>query len=543
MKHNQQARSEALSVLQSYQSIPTSLVSYQSQGRLVIVADADSMPVTEGFSDRLSISRVWIGDGVESMSPGADELRVKNARDISASGYLGQFQVMLTDVHGRSHQLKADMLLDATSRPLIASEVPPAGYLHRPISRENLAELEAQLLDMVGEFEKPKFFRYDPSICAHSSNGQTVCTRCIDACPTDAISSLAQQITVDPHLCQGGGTCATVCPSGAMQYVYPRLSDQGNRIREMLQAYHQHGGEHPLLVFHSEQDFPDELLQQFDNLLPVGVDELASVGMELCLSAIAYGASQVLLLANAEVPATSRHRLEQQLQWLRDLLQGFGLDARSVDLLDSGQPLTPITQPAVFSAAEYSMPDNKRAAFYQALDQIYRQCETTAEVISLPAGAPFGNVIIDEQRCTLCMACVGACPGKALQDGSNRELPEVFFIESHCLQCGSCSSTCPEQAITLVPRLILDREQRNRSRMLHQDTPFLCIGCGKPFATSSVIDKMSHALQGHHMFQNERARNRLKMCEDCRVADIVQDPEAMNGQFDPLNTNSDKRLS
>jgi len=25
------------------------------------------------------------------------------------------------------------------------------------------------------------------------------------------------------------------------------------------------------------------------------------------------------------------------------------------------------------------------------------------------------------------------------------------------------------------------------------------------------------------------------MCEDCRVADIVQDPEAFKGSFDPLN--------
>ena len=36
------------------------------------------------------------------------------------------------------------------------------------------------------------------------------------------------------------------------------------------------------------------------------------------------------------------------------------------------------------------------------------------------------------------------------------------------------------------------------------------------------------------MFGSARALDRLKMCDACRVADVVQDPEAMGGQFDPL---------
>ncbi|MCB1831674.1 MAG: hypothetical protein KDI35_16685, partial [Gammaproteobacteria bacterium] len=43
----------------------------------------------------------------------------------------------------------------------------------------------------------------------------------------------------------------------------------------------------------------------------------------------------------------------------------------------------------------------------------------------------------------------------------------------------------------------------------------------------SVIDNMQVKLAGHRMFRSERARQRLQMCDDCRVADIVQDPEAM----------------
>jgi ferredoxin len=310
-----------------------------------------------------------------------------------------------------------------------------------------------------------------------------------------------------------------------------------------LQSYREQCGEHALLVFHCEEDFPQQLLRQHENLLPVQVEELASVGAEMWLSAIAYGAEQVVLLANDDVPALSLEKLQQQLIWCHSILDGLNLDTACVKLLTNLADLIAAERVTSINPAEYIMPENKRTALYQAVDHLYKEVGRTREVVELSADAPFGQAIIDENRCTLCMACVGACPGKALQDGSNREVPEIFFIESHCIQCGTCTYTCPEDAIVISPRLILDREKRNQSKVLNQDTPFACISCGKPFAPTSVIHKMTTTLKDHYMFSSERAMNRLRMCDDCRVADIVQDPDALKGSFDPLSPNSSKRLS
>jgi hypothetical protein len=63
--------------------------------------------------------------------------------------------------------------------------------------------------------------------------------------------------------------------------------------------------------------------------------------------------------------------------------------------------------------------------------------------------------------------------------------------------------------------------------VLHAEEPFCCIRCGKAFATKSLIDNMTSKLAGHSMFQSERAIQRLMMCEDCRVIDVVQDEDAM----------------
>ncbi len=335
-------------------------------------------------------------------------------------------------------------------------------------------------------------------------------------------------------MCQGGGSCSTVCPSGAIRYLYPQLRDNGKRVREMLRVYREAGGEQPLLMFHAASYSPADYLDAYPNLLPIEVEELASVGPDLWLAALAYGASQVILLVDDAVPQSSRDNLREQVAWIEELLCALGLAADCVSLCRAEAEITLPDKPVEFAASELDMPAGKRNAILQALDHLVAALQPPLDQVTLPRPAPFGEILIDAGKCTLCMACVGACPGRALQDGSDRELPEVNFIESNCLQCGACVQTCPEDAITLKPRLLFDRESRIRARALNQDVPFACIACGKPFAPTSVIHKMQAKLKDHYMFDSVRALDRLKMCEDCRVVDIVQDPEAMGGQFDPL---------
>jgi ferredoxin len=256
--------------------------------------------------------------------------------------------------------------------------------------------------------------------------------------------------------------------------------------------------------------------------------------MDLCLSALAYGAMQVVLHVDEQVPRSSSSNLEQQVDWVQQLLIGLGLDRSCVSLCAHDAALPEIDNFNEFEASLLDMPQAKRSAIYQALDHLVAKLKPQADRVDLPVPAPFGEVVIEAAKCTLCMACVGSCPGRALQDGSNRAIPEVFFIESNCLQCGACVQTCPEDAIRLKPRLLFDPESRNRARELNSDTPFACIACGKPFAPTSVIHKMQEKLKDHHMFGNQRALDRLKMCEDCRVVDIAQDPDAMGGEFNPL---------
>jgi ferredoxin len=116
------------------------------------------------------------------------------------------------------------------------------------------------------------------------------------------------------------------------------------------------------------------------------------------------------------------------------------------------------------------------------------------------------------------MSCVGSCPEGALLD--NVDEPILSFIEKQCVQCGICVQTCPESALTLDPRL-QSVEQRKQKQTLNETQAFHCIGCGKPFGTAKMVDLMLAKLGAHSAFSGA-AMDRLKMCGDCRVVDMVK---------------------
>jgi ferredoxin len=104
--------------------------------------------------------------------------------------------------------------------------------------------------------------------------------------------------------------------------------------------------------------------------------------------------------------------------------------------------------------------------------------------------------------------------------GADAERPMLKFLERNCVQCGVCAQTCPENAITLVPRLLLTPE-RKQARVLNETEPFNCISCGKALGTRKLIDTMLSRLSGHSMFASEGSLKRLQMCADCRVVDMM----------------------
>jgi ferredoxin len=262
-----------------------------------------------------------------------------------------------------------------------------------------------------------------------------------------------------------------------------------------------------------------------ERVLPIAIEEIGSVGMDTWLSCLAYGADAVVLLTCDRTPAQVIEALQEQHATAQAILAGMGYAEDRLRLLNADQPATTLDRLATLPSGQsrppagYAAPgSDKRGTLRLALQHLQTHAPASKRVTTLGTGAPFGEVRIDAAACTLCMACVSSCPTHALQDG--RGLPQLNFREWNCIQCGLCVRTCPEDAITLQPRFLHDSEARERSRTLHEEQPVCCVACGKPFATRSVLDKLTRKLEGHWMFQTPEARRRLEMCEDCRVRDL-----------------------
>jgi ferredoxin len=432
-----------------------------------------------------------------------------------------------------------DLVLDLQRVPALRMHQPPQGYLAPGIDALAQAQAVTELAAMVGEFEKPKYFGYKASICAHSRSRKDGCSRCIDVCSTAAISADGDHVKVEPHLCMGCGACATVCPSGAMTYAYPSVPEQGKRIRTLLATYAHAGGRDACLLLHAEDGRAAiaQLARRHRGLparvIPLEVHHVASVGLDVWLAALAFGASQVAVLATGSEAPEYRAALEFQMGIADAIAQALGyqgnhfrvVDGSDIAALDAALWSWPAALP-VRAAASFAWTADKRTTAALAIEHLAAHAPVPQREIALPAGAPFGTIVVDRDTCTMCLACVGSCPVGAILD--TQEKPQLRFVESKCVQCGLCAATCPEQAITLTPRLSLAPEAK-QPRVVNEAAIFNCISCSKPLGTEKMVSAMLARLAGHSMFAAPGTLQRLKMCADCRVIDMMKNERTTDG--------------
>ncbi|HEG4445621.1 TPA: 4Fe-4S binding protein [Aeromonas hydrophila] len=544
---NERARAHTLQHTVKTDNLIPATVSYQSQGRLLLVGPEDRIRRAASLLPQGVMPTLLVTESVhdaeaadlEAIFEATATLDALTLREPSLTGYLGQFQ--LTGLNGQGERVnlaalcfpqqatvgsepRFDLVADLGRVPLFALERPPVGYLHLFDDADQAARLAGQLAELcalTGIFDKPRYFRLDPEACAFTARGVPGCSRCLDVCPTDALKPINGRIQIDPHLCQGFGSCASACPTGAIGYHQPDANTSGDYLLRLLKHYREAGGEAPQLLIAGENErewVETELTRLSANWLPVWVEESASLGVESWFAALAYGASAVRIALGDDAPESVRALVERELASVAVLLAGAGLAADRIALfnpdVELDKPL--FCEPAV-ALLDKPLKGDKRENLFAAFDALWQANNGGREPLAVPHGAPYGCVELKEADCTLCMGCVAVCPSRALHAVGHT--PGLNFIEQDCIQCGMCEKACPEQAIVLMPRLQPVPEARRAVQSLKAEEAACCIRCGKPFAPASLIRRIQQKLAGHSHFQNEAAQ-RLLMCEDCRVKDV-----------------------
>jgi len=437
---------------------------------------------------------------------------------------------------------RCDLILDLSGRaPLFAAADLRDGYLRAdPADAAAVLRAVMKARDLSGDFEKPRYVDLRADLCAHARSGIVGCHRCLELCPTGAITPAGDHVAVDAKICAGCGQCAAACPTGAAAYTLPPADALLRKLRRLLTAYHGANGRDAVILFHDKDHggaLIDALARFGDglpaNVLPLEVNELTQVGLETLAAAFAYGAAAVRVLSR-DRPRHDTTGLHDTIALAAPILSGLGFDGARIAVLGTDDPdvlgealrtlprLAPASRRATFAAA-----GGKREVLRLALRELHAVAPAPTDVIALPVNAPFGAVAIDAGGCTLCLSCVSACPTGALSDDPDR--PMLRFAEDACVQCGLCKATCPEKVIALVPQIDF-RAATASPRVLKEEEPFACIRCGKPFGVKSTIERVVARLEGQHwMYTGSAPRlDLIRMCDDCRVVTTTQQ------QFDPL---------
>lgn len=528
------ARKKALASVSQRKWGNTSLVSYQSVGKLLIIdqrgQDIDQDRAIkiandladDGFNTTVLISGNNLDPLItqklskENVSVVADELS-------ELSGFLGHFSVQL----GLVGKDNFDLVLDLGTPAFLHYEVLPPGYYSVGDDPEKLRSTLQEILHMTGEFGKPVYVKYRTDICTHSNVGITGCTRCLDCCPAEAIQDKGEKIEVNTSLCLGCGSCTVACPTGALSYTYPTAQEWLIMIRDMLVDYREAGGSQPDLLIYDNQG-ESALLDNSgtlpDNVIPIPVEEIGSVGMDAWLAALAYGAASIALLIGNDTPKSILTGFRNHLSVAHSILNGMGYSENRLHLIELNGDNTHL----IGNKKGKSFDNNPAAGFIPfekyrtirlALAHLYQHAPAPQELIALPEGSSFGEIQVDQNTCTLCMSCVAICPVQALQHDVERL--KLSFMESKCVQCGLCRNACPEDSITLASRYIYDDALASEPRLLNEDIPYCCIACGKPFISKRMFTRITEKLAaaGKWSVSDDITPEWLQMCGDCRIKD------------------------
>ncbi|MFK7753015.1 MAG: 4Fe-4S binding protein [Sedimentitalea sp.] len=523
------AKMAALAAEALLPAAPVPALDVVSHGTCLIFGPADvALTLAAQLGDVLAVTAL-ITDGGDL--PVERRFDVMRGRIHSVRGALGGFEVRMDAVEqlmpgGRGAfqttpprdgaRSTCDIVLDVSGAPaLVAAPHKREGYLRAdPRDPLAVARLGFEAAQLVGTFEKPLYVALDETLCAHSRAGQSACSNCLDICPTGAITSNGDAVAIDPMICAGCGACAALCPSTAITYQDPPLAQLIKRMQVLASTFASAGGTTPRLLVHDAHGAEMiRLAARFGrglpgDVIPFELEVISGFGHAEMLAALAQGFAHVDVLM---APTTETEALTRELA-LASAIAGDG----RIALIDTPDPdhMSNVlygAEKADVSVDPVLLLGNRR----QVARLAAKALNTNAAPLDLPAGAPYGAVLVDTDACTLCLSCVSLCPSGALVD--NEDMPQLRFQEDACLQCGLCANICPENAITLKPQLDLSDAALTQT-VLNEEEPFACVDCGSLFGVKSTVERIMEKLSGvHPMFETSAQARMIQMCDNCRV--------------------------
>ena len=339
----------------------TALVSLTSEGVILVYGrDEQAIEAARLLENRLDVT-VLLTKPRDIAPARVTTFPVVAGTIRAAQGHLGAFELTVDDFaqalpssrdtlrfgparNGASS--RCDLILDLSGgAPLFPAGDLRDGYV-RADPGDPAAVLRAVLKagDLVGTFDKPRYVTYTADLCAHARSRIVGCRRCLDLCPTGAITPAGDHVAIVAQICAGCGQCAAACPTGAASYALPPADALMRKLRTLLNVYREAGGARPILLLHDEDHgaaLIDALARHGDglpaNVLPLAVNEVTQIGLEVIAAAFAYGATAMRILLRAR-PRHDVAGLTRTLALAEPILVGLGFGPGRAATIETDDP-------------------------------------------------------------------------------------------------------------------------------------------------------------------------------------------------------------
>lgn len=377
-------------------------------------------------------------------------------------------------------------------------------------NKSSIDEVIEILKANINSYSYKKFTTYDKTICQYDGRREVICSKCEEVCPTVAITKddKTKTLTFSQIDCHGCGGCISVCPSGAVDYA----PSNKEALFEMSKFYKD---THPLII-PLKMKMEDLEISIKENVLPFAIEGEKFLDETAFLTLLQMSGSQVIFYSDFLSKGTKDAIRIVNNIYQRRYQKNAILVAMNKEELENAIKDVSFVENTYFNFNQTSL--KKREVFSHRLQKIVG--DDNLGTIQTGEHIHYGKVLVNQDTCTLCLVCVGACNVGALvaeaKDNTLRLNPSL------CTSCGYCEISCPEKDCLTIKRDVIELEPNwFKENILAQDKLFACVECGKEFATVKSIEKIA-SIMGP-IFSSDPVKQRsLYCCANCKPKIMMQ---------------------
>lgn len=420
------------------------------------------------------------------------------------SGEIGNFEVVVKDSH-KDITLRVSQIVWFDAKPSPKERI---GVFDPNLSSIN--EVVKILKENINSFSYRKFTTYDKTICQYDGRREVICSKCEEVCPTVAITKddTTKTLTFSQVDCHGCGGCISVCPSGALDYT-PTNKESLYEISKFYKDTH------PLII-PSKMSLDNLNIELKENILPFAIDGEKFLHEGTLLTLLQISGSQLIFYSDFLSKGT-----KDAIRILNDIYQKRYQKDAVLIAMNEDELILALKEVSFVENSYFNFNQDgfkKREVFSHRLQKIVGNDDLG--VVETGEHIHYAKVEVNQDTCTLCLVCVGACNvGALVADASDNTLR---INPSICTACGYCEVSCPEtNCLTIKQDVIELKPTWFKESVLAQDKLFACVECGVEFATTKAIEKIASKMATIFASDPVKVRS-LYCCANCKPKIMMQ---------------------